>query len=192
MRASAFPVSNVRKMPRSESVWRVVLPIMAVIVAADVATKWWAVNTLTVYGPSINVIGETFRFSLVYNRGAAFGLSLGPYSRWLFIALTAVAMFILWRLLRQTAANHYTKLIAIALVAAGAIGNLIDRVRSELGVVDFIDIGIPTWRWPTFNVADMAVSCGAFLLAGVLWVEENRAEAAAKAARAASADNSSQ
>jgi signal peptidase II len=58
-------------------------------------------------------------------------------------------------------------------VCGGAIGNLIDRIRSAQGVVDFIDIGIGDTRWPTFNVADMAVSIGAFLLAWVLWGEEN-------------------
>jgi signal peptidase II len=60
-------------------------------------------------------------------------------------------------------------------VCGGAIGNLIDRVRSASGVVDFIDVGLGDMRWPTFNVADMAVSIGAFLLAWVLWGDE-RAE----------------
>ena len=61
---------------------------------------------------------------------------------------------------------------ALGLVCAGAVGNLIDRVFSSMGVVDFIDIGINDMRWPTFNVADMAVSTGAFLLAWVLWGDE--------------------
>ena len=59
----------------------------------------------------------------------------------------------------------------------GAISNLIDRIRGPQGVVDFIDIGIGDMRWPTFNVADMAVSTGAFLLAWVLWGDD-RAERA--------------
>lgn len=167
---------------RDDSGWRIALPLLVTIVIADVVTKWWAVQKLTLYAP-VEVIGDTVRFSLVYNRGAAFGLSLGPYSRWLFMLLTFGALFILWRLYRQTASQQRTRLVAIALVAAGAIGNLIDRIRSEMGVVDFIDIGIPTWRWPTFNIADMAVSCGAFMLAFVLWGEDNRAEEAARAAR---------
>ena len=57
-------------------------------------------------------------------------------------------------------------------MCGGAIGNLIDRIRSPAGVVDFIDVGVGDLRWPTFNVADMAVSVGAFLLAWVLWGEE--------------------
>jgi lipoprotein signal peptidase len=62
---------------------------------------------------------------------------------------------------------------ALALVCAGAIGNLADRVfRGSTGVVDFIDVGIGVARWPTFNIADMAVSTGAVLLAWVLWQED--------------------
>jgi signal peptidase II len=53
------------------------------------------------------------------------------------------------------------------------MGNLIDRLRSPAGVVDFIDIGFGDSRWPTFNIADMAVSLGAFLLAWVLWGEDS-------------------
>ena len=62
--------------------------------------------------------------------------------------------------------------MSLALVCGGALGNLIDRLRSSLGVVDFLDVGVGDARWPTFNVADMAVSVGAFLLAIVLWAEE--------------------
>ena len=65
--------------------------------------------------------------------------------------------------------------MALALVCAGAIGNLFDRVRSFFGVVDFIDVGVGGARWPTFNVADMAVSVGAALLAWVLWQEDREA-----------------
>ena len=64
------------------------------------------------------------------------------------------------------------RVLALALVCGGALGNLVDRVKSGRGVVDFIDVGIGAMRWPTFNVADMAVSCGAVLLAIVLWRED--------------------
>jgi signal peptidase II len=176
-------------MPRrADSPWRIALPILLTIIALDVVTKMWAEQTLSVYGPVRNVVGDYVRWTLVYNRGAAFGLSLGEYSRWLFMALTIGALVILWRLYRQSTSAHVARVVAISMVAAGAIGNLIDRIRSERGVVDFIDVGIPTWRWPTFNIADMAVSCGAFLLAFVLWGEENRAEKSARAARLASPD----
>jgi signal peptidase II len=89
---------------------------------------------------------------------------------------------ILWRLFQQTAHDDLRKALAVSLVAAGALGNVVDRIRSDLGVVDFIDVGFGVHRWPTFNVADMAVSGGAFLLALVLWSEEQRETAAASAA----------
>ena len=73
-------------------------------------------------------------------------------------------------------------MVALALVCAGAVGNLIDRVRSFFGVVDFIDVGVGDARWPTFNVADMAVSVGAALLAWVLWQEDQATQAAAPVA----------
>jgi signal peptidase II len=67
--------------------------------------------------------------------------------------------------------------VALALVCAGAVGNLLDRMRSIFGVVDFLDVGVGDARWPTFNVADMAVSVGAALLAYVLWQEDREARA---------------
>jgi signal peptidase II len=64
--------------------------------------------------------------------------------------------------------------LALGLVAGGAAGNLIDRIRSERGVVDFLDVGIGALRWPTFNLADIAVSCGAIALVISMWREDSR------------------
>ena len=63
---------------------------------------------------------------------------------------------------------------AVADILGGAAGNLIDRIRSERGVVDFLDVGIGALRWPTFNVADIAVSCGAIALVISMWREDAR------------------
>jgi signal peptidase II len=162
----------------------VAVPVLLLVIVLDLITKAVAVATLAPSGMPHPVFGEWFRFALVYNPGAAFGLNLGAYSRWIFMALTVAALVILWRLFRETADDDLRRVLAVSLVAAGAVGNVIDRIRSELGVVDFIDIGVGAHRWPTFNVADMAVSSGAFLLAWVLWGEDRR-EAEAAAARAA-------
>src|SRR6266436_2353830 len=67
---------------------------------------------------------------------------------------------------------------------AGAVGNVIDRIRSAQGVVDFVDVGIGGARWPTFNVADSAITVGAIALAVSLWLE-GRAQERAKEAGAA-------
>lgn len=149
-------------------------PVLIVVVLVDLLTKSLAVTLLPPNGFPQTVIGDVVRFALVYNPGAAFGLYLGSYSRWIFMALTIGALLILWRLHQQTLDTQRARALAIASVAAGALGNLIDRIRTDLGVVDFIDVGIGTHRWPTFNVADMAVSMGAFLLAWVLWGEEQK------------------
>jgi signal peptidase II len=151
-------------------------PILFVVAIVDVITKGIAEREL-VRGIPHEVLGNSLRFTLVYNPGAAFGLNLGPQSRWIFAALTVVALAILGRLYRSTRPGHVARTVSLAFVCAGAVGNLLDRMRSIFGVVDFIDVGIGDARWPTFNVADMAVSVGAGLLAWVLWQEDREARA---------------
>ncbi len=159
--------------------------IIVLVIALDVVTKAMAVSGLAPSHFPHDVAGDWLRLTLVYNPGAAFGLHLGQYSRWIFMALTAAALVILWRLYRATESTDLRRTLALSLVCGGAVGNLIDRVRSSLGVVDFIDIGVGDHRWPTFNVADMAVSTGAFLLAWVLWMEDQETARAASSTAAA-------
>jgi len=142
------------------------------VVTLDLVTKLTAAAMLAPQHVPHEILGNHLRLTLVYNPGAAFGLNLGIYSRWIFMALTAGALIILARLYQATRQGDLLRTIALGLVCGGAVGNLIDRVRSATGVVDFIDVGVGDLRWPTFNVADMVVSVGAFLLAWVLWGEE--------------------
>ena len=148
------------------------LGIVGAIVLVDAFTKLLAVDRLVPVHMPHPVIGEWFRLTLVYNRGAAFGLHLGPYSRWLFVVFTVVALAVLWSLYRTSASAARLKVLALASVAGGAIGNVIDRLRWSRGVVDFLDVGVGEWRWPTFNISDIAVSIGACTLAVVLWRED--------------------
>ena len=154
---------------------RLFWPVLIGVAAVDAATKFWAVNQLQPQRMPHTVFGDLMRFTLVYNPGAAFGLHVGQYSRWVMV-LTLIALVILGRLYRATRPGDLARVFSLALVCGGAVGNLVDRVRSPLGVVDFIDVGLADARWPTFNVADMAVSIGAFLLAWVLWGEEAEVE----------------
>ena len=148
-------------------------PVMLFVTASDFITKKLAVERLVASAMPHPVFGGWFRLALVRNPGAAFGLNVGEYSRYIFMGLTIVALIILARLYRSTRPGDISRVLALALVCGGAIGNLIDRVSSKSGVIDFIDVGISEiTRWPTFNVADMAVSFGAFLLAWVLWEED--------------------
>jgi signal peptidase II len=146
--------------------------VVGTVVIVDLITKLAAANSLIPQHIPHELFGNGVRLTLVHNPGAAFGLHLGEYSRWIFMALTAGALYILGRLYQATRSSETLRTLAIALVCGGAVGNLLDRIRSAAGVVDFIDVGVGDLRWPTFNVADMAVSIGAFLLAWVLWGEE--------------------
>jgi signal peptidase II len=144
------------------------------VVVIDQVTKWLAEANLIRHVPH-RVIGDWVRFTLAYNPGAAFSMSVGEYSRYVFGAFAIVALVILWRIQRTSAPGEVLKPLALGLAWGGAAGNLVDRFRSELGVVDFIDIGIGGTRFWTFNVADSAVSVGAVVL-GILLMREEREE----------------
>lgn len=155
----------------------------AAVLVADVVTKLTAELLLSRHLP-VSVAGDYVQLRLVYNQCAAFGLCLGAYSRWIFFALAIAALFVLGSMVRATRPGDRFRVLALALVSAGAVGNVVDRVRSSLGVVDFVDVGIGSLRWPTFNVADSAITVGAIALALSLWLE-GRALERAKEARAA-------
>ncbi len=144
--------------------------VVAVVVALDIVTKLVAVRVLPPY-LGVPLMGDALQLRLVYNSGAAFGLNVGEHSRWVFMALSVAAIVVLVSMLRSMRPGDRLRLYALAAICAGALGNLIDRVRSARGVVDFLDVGVGALRWPTFNVADMAVTCGAIALALSLWGE---------------------
>jgi signal peptidase II len=175
-------------MTSSERNGRVFWTAAVAVIALDLATKALAVRYLLPELVPHRVIGNVVRFTLAYNPGAAFSMSLGPNSRYIFGAFAVIALYILWRLYRSTKPGDTTRVVALGLAWGGAAGNLIDRFRwGGRGVVDFIDIGVGDIRFWTFNVADSAVTIGAILLAWVLWREDRQALAIA-AARAAAAD----
>lgn len=146
---------------------------IVVVLVLDVITKI-AAEALLLRSAGVPVFGDWFQLRLVYNQGAAFGLHVGPYSRWIFFAIALVAIGILTRMAWTSPSGDRFRQLALGLVCGGAAGNLIDRIRSARGVVDFLDVGVGAWRWPTFNVADIAVSCGAVALALSLWREDVR------------------
>jgi signal peptidase II len=147
------------------------------VVAIDLATKKLIEATFHLY-QQVNVIGDYLRLTYIHNPGAAFGIQFGPpgYSRFIFLGLSVIALIALAGMYWVTPQKDRVRLSAIALICAGAIGNLLDRVRSSAGVVDFLDVGIGDLRWPVFNVADIAVTTGAVFLALSLWREEQHPE----------------
>jgi len=156
--------------------------VLGGVVVLDFITKQIAAATLG--RVPVYLVGEWLSLRLVHNPGAAFGIHVGAYSRIVFTVLALVALVVLGAMVRQTRPGDWPRLVALALVCGGAVGNLVDRLRSSRGVVDFIDVWIGSFHWPTFNVADMAVSCGAIALAIVLW-QEGKGERASQRADAA-------
>ena len=161
---------------RANRFWTIFLSIVLV----DLATKRLAVTALIPYVPR-NVIDDVLRFTLAFNSGGAMSLSLGPSSRWWFTLLSIATLFVLAYMYRHTSPDDKLQLASLALICGGAIGNLIDRIRSPRGVVDFIDIGIGAHRFWTFNIADMGVTIGTATLTWILCVraptEERRSHA---------------
>lgn len=149
---------------------RVFLPIFAGVFLSDCASKRAAVEQLSPPYVPHDVFGDVLRFTLAYNVRAAMGLTAGAWSRWILAGL-AVAMLVamaVWLL--RTRSNDPRLFGAIALIAAGALGNLVDRLRWDRGVVDFIDVGFGDSRFWIFNVADMAITLGAV----ILWLATRR------------------
>ncbi len=165
-----MPVS-IGPAARDRTFWTLAL----LVVAADVASKRWAEAALGLHVPQ-DVVAPWLRWTLTYNTGAAMNLSLGGASRFVFSGIALVMIAYLFRLYRQSAPAARATPAAIALICAGAFGNLLDRLRHAKGVVDFIDVGTADWRFWTFNVADMGVTTGAVLLALLLWREGEPAE----------------
>lgn len=149
---------------------RVFWPLLLGLLLADCGTKRIAEDALVLHSPHA-VIGDVVRFTLAYNPGAAFGIDVGPASRVVFTVLSIVALIALVAMYRATPHEHRVQIAALGLISGGALGNLIDRIRSAAGVVDFIDVGVGTTRFWTFNLADAGITIGAILLAISLWTE---------------------
>lgn len=133
----------------------------AIWILLDQLTKYLAESSLT-YARPVEVL-PVLDFTLLYNPGAAFSFlsDAGGWQRWFFIALSSVvSVMLLWMLPRQT--SQLGK-VSFCMILAGAIGNLIDRVRFG-HVVDFIHFHWQGNYFPAFNLADSAISVGVCLL----------------------------
>lgn len=128
------------------------LALFALILAVDQLTKY-AISTVFLPGESLPVVPHIFYITYVLNPGAAFGML--PQARWFFILAAAaliLAFLVYHRRLKKEPAAFYYGCVAML---AGAVGNLVDRIRQGL-VIDFFDFRI----WPVFNVADIAIVLG--------------------------------
>ncbi len=147
-------------------------PVLGTLVLTDCSTKELIVAELAGRPGPHPVLGEWLRLNLAYNDGAAMNLSFGGASRLVFSAVAVAAIAALLVLYHRTRPDAALRAGALALVAGGALGNLLDRLHSARGVVDWIDIGMGDVRFWTFNFADVGVTAGAILLAVALWRED--------------------
>jgi len=138
------------------------LGLAALLVAADQLAKLAAVQFLAL-NQAVTVT-PFFNLVLVYNSGAAFSIlsDAAGWQRLLFIAIAVIASVWIVYLLRQYPHQRLFA-FALSLVLAGAVGNVIDRILVG-AVIDFLDFHAFGYHWPAFNVADSAITCGAFLL----------------------------
>jgi signal peptidase II len=145
--------------------WAMALTVAAAVLALDQATKAWVLSALP-GKPPLTVVPGFFDLTLSRNTGGVFGLLAGSPSfgrRAFFAGATAAALGVIVVLLRRWGRESRLLALALALVAGGAVGNLVDRLRFG-SVVDFIDWHWRTHHWYTFNVADSAITVGAALL----------------------------
>jgi len=142
-------------------------------VALDQATKLYIDHSFRLY-ESVTVIENLFNITYVRNQGAAFGiLSESAYRIPFFITVSLVAAVgILWYLSRL-GADKKKAVFALSLIFAGALGNLIDRIRFG-EVIDFLDVHWHQYHWPAFNMADSAITVGVALLLIDIWREERQ------------------
>jgi signal peptidase II len=138
---------------------------------SDQATKAWAARALR-FGDTRTLISGLLDFVYAENRGIAFGQMQdgGSFGRWFFVVLAGAAAAAVLYYFFRTARTDDRVLGACALLLAGITGNLTDRVRLGL-VIDFIDLHLNTYHWPTFNIADASICAGALLLAYDLFFE---------------------
>ena len=128
------------------------------LVVADQLTKYWAKNALA-NGATVDFIPHVMDFVYVENRGAAFGILQD--TRWLLIGLTVVVLGVLLVYAYKTKKRHPVFLLSVALIVAGGIGNLIDRLFFGY-VTDFLHLLF--MEFPCFNLADVCVCAGGALI----------------------------
>lgn len=136
--------------------------LSALVIALDQLSKAWIINHFA-FGESFTVL-SVFNLVLAHNTGAAFSFlnDAGGMQRWLFSIIAIVASVWIVRLLRKHRAQVLFA-FALSMILGGALGNLMDRLAYGY-VVDFLSFHWDQHYFPAFNLADSAITCGAFLL----------------------------
>ncbi len=141
------------------------------VLAIDQLTKRLALGGLELHHPEA-ILGNILRFTLAWNQGAAFSM---PWGGPLFLTVVTAAAALMVSIFIWKLGKHSPLFLAgMGAILGGALGNLLDRLMYGK-VVDFIDLGFTGWRWPTFNVADIAITGGGIILV-ILYKKEAAAE----------------
>lgn len=148
-----------------------------VIALLDQLTKWLVLEHFEP-GDVLQVL-PVFNLVLTFNEGAAFGFlsDAGGWQRWFFILLTILVSILLTVWLWRLPARERWTAAALSLVLGGALGNLVDRIRTGR-VTDFLDFHWQHWHWPAFNLADSAITLGVVVLILVAWRDEENCKSA--------------
>lgn len=150
-----------------------VLIISFFVVLFDQITKL-AVRFYFQYGKPHEIIGDLIRLTYIENPGMAFGIQFGGQQFFTIFALLATGVIFVY--IVRAREEKVILRIALALILGGAVGNLIDRFLYGK-VVDFIDVGFGTTRWPIFNMADSAVTIGMIILIGLVLFDRSSQKA---------------
>ena len=139
---------------RRRGAWTAFAVLAAAIVIADQLLKHWIVANYAVDTP-VQVVGDWVRIEFIHNAGGLFGLFQNAAPLFALVSVGVIGMIVALEL--RWGWRSWLITAALGLLLGGAIGNLVDRITLRY-VVDFVDIGIGTWRWWIFNLADSAVS----------------------------------
>lgn len=147
--------------------------LILVLVIFDQLTKFFIAKNLSQYD-NVTVIPGFFKLVHVRNTGAIFGFLSDSGKPWVYIALTVASLLALTLVVYYfyiVPAKDKIFKLALALILAGALGNLIDRVFRGY-VVDFLHFYVKRWQWPSFNMADSCITIGALLLLYIFFIRK--------------------
>jgi len=160
-----FLISNFVSIVKTE----LMFSFATIFLAIDQLTKFIIVKTM-ILGQSVPVINDILHITYVHNYGAAFGLFQKKW--YLFIAVASISVIVIVYYSKFLAPNNFWVQTALALLLAGALGNLIDRLKYKY-VVDFIDVRF----WPVFNIADIVINVGVgMLIVEMFWESHEEAK----------------
>ena len=165
-------------MTRSDFLWKFAyLAVAGGVFLIDQSSKAWAVKRLRL-GDQITLIPGFLNFAYAENTGVAFSMldDHGSTGRWGLSVIAGIAATLVIYFFWRTPRADDRILGALALLLAGIIGNVTDRIRLGF-VVDFIDVQFGSWHYPTFNVADMSIVIGAGLLIIDMFLSKRKQQA---------------